>query len=219
MQNESHGSAEKYMPLSFQKQINEATKIGLWHITEPEDFFSEKVSLQRNISHPHKRLQHLAGRYLLRELFPEFPLSLVLIADTKKPFLADEAFHFSLSHCGDFAAAIVSTKNRVGVDIEIPHPKIERVSHKFLSRSEQRIIAAAASPYHAGLTTAWSIKEAIFKWYGNGGVDFIGHIEICDLQKNETGFIATCFFKKEVKIKLILQSIMHENNNLSWLVT
>ena len=125
------------MPLIYEQQIDSSTKIGVWHITEEENFFLEHVPLQRSITHPHKRLQHLAGRYLLRELFPEFPLSLIIIADTRKPFLEDDAFHFSISHCGNYAAAIVSTQSRVGVDIEIPHSKIEKMSSLNLEVSEK----------------------------------------------------------------------------------
>ena len=89
------------MPLVYQQNINEATRIAVWHITENEDFFFKKVILSNAITDPHKRLQHLAGRYLLTELYDNFPLELIKIADTRKPFLADEAFHFSISHCGD----------------------------------------------------------------------------------------------------------------------
>ena len=205
------------MPLIFQQQINECTKIGVWHITETEDFFS--VPLQRDITNHHKRLQHLAGRFLLRQLFPEFPLELVLIADTRKPFLADEAFHFSNSHCGDYAAAIVSTKHRVGADIEIPHPKVERVKHKFLSEAEQELLKTHAGDLHHLLTMAWSIKEAVFKWEGEGQVDFIKHIEIAGLSKTKEGLAAQCLFKKATPISLEVQSMRLGDNNLSWLVT
>lgn len=206
------------MPLIFHSHINKATKIGVWHITEREDFFLQHVSLQRSITHPHKRLQHLAGRYMLRELFPDFPLALIAIADTRKPFLEDESFHFSISHCGDYAAAIVSTENRVGVDIEIPHPKIERVQHKFLSRTEQNILSAAG-PAEDMLTMAWSVKEAVFKWYGDGQVDFIKHMEITGLKKTANGFTACCIFRKtEVQDVQIMCTIV-ENNFLSVIVT
>ena len=151
------------MPLIHQRQLNIFTKIGVWHITEDENFFLEQVPLQRDITHPHKRLQHLAGRYLLKILFPEFPISLILIADTRKPFLHDEAFHFSISHCGNYAAAIVSTENRVGVDIEIPHTKIEKIQHKFLSAEEKIILHEDGSDQIKRLTMAWSVKEALFK--------------------------------------------------------
>ncbi|MGN6355248.1 MAG: 4'-phosphopantetheinyl transferase family protein, partial [Parafilimonas sp.] len=72
------------MPLFFQHTINETTQLGIWHIEEEEDFFLAKVPLQKSITHPHKRLQHLAGRYLLQYLFPDFPYAEILIADTKK---------------------------------------------------------------------------------------------------------------------------------------
>ncbi len=125
-----------YMPFIYQHQINQTSQLGVWHIAEDESFFLQKVPLQRSITHPHKRLQHLAGRYLLTELVPDFPLDLIEIADTRKPFLANEAWHFSLSHCGDYAAAIVSPTQRVGVDVELVSEKVARVRGKFLSEAE-----------------------------------------------------------------------------------
>ena len=115
------------MPLVYQQNINAVTKMGVWHITETEDFFLQQVPLQKEITHWRKRLQHLAGRFLLKELYPDFPLALIKIADTRKPFLEDEAYHFSISHCGDYAAVIVSKEYRVGVDVELVNDKIEKI--------------------------------------------------------------------------------------------
>jgi phosphopantetheinyl transferase len=210
------------MPLIYSTLINSATKIGVWHITEAENFFLQKVTLQRAITHPHKRLQHLAGRHLLLDLFPNFPLSLIQIATTRKPFLPNEAFHFSISHCGDYAAAIVSTHNRVGVDIEIPHPKIERIQHKFITEKENELLSTIDNnghPEFSGLTMAWSIKEAMFKWQGIGEVDFKKHMQIMAINKFENGFIADCIFCKEMPIHLQVHNILVNGNNLSWVVT
>src|ERR1043165_22856 len=124
------------MPIFFQQQINEYTRLGVWKIEETEEFFKHNVPLHRDVTHPHKRLQHLAGRFLLQYLYPDFPYELIQIADTRKPFLPGEQYHFSISHCGDFAAAIVSKDQRVGVDIEIPVEKIERIRDKFLSTDD-----------------------------------------------------------------------------------
>ena len=87
------------MPIFFQHQINETTRLGIWKIEETEDFFKDNVPLHRDVTHPHKRLQHLAGRFLLQFLFPDFPYELIQIADTRKPFLPRRTisfFHFSL---------------------------------------------------------------------------------------------------------------------------
>ena len=53
------------MPLVYQQNINAVTKIGVWHIAEAEDFFAT-VPLQKEITHWHKRLQHLAGRFFVK---------------------------------------------------------------------------------------------------------------------------------------------------------
>src|SRR6185295_7289176 len=105
-------------------------------IEETEDFFKNNVPLHRDVTHPRKRLQHLAGRFLLQFLSPAFPYELIRIADTRKPFLPGEQYHFSISHCGDYAAAIVSSEWRVGIDIEIPVEKLQRIRDKFLSIEE-----------------------------------------------------------------------------------
>ena len=75
------------MPLFYQHNINDSTRLAVWKITETEDFFLQKVSAGKEIIHPHKRLQHLAGRYLLQILHPDFPFDLIEIAESKKPLV------------------------------------------------------------------------------------------------------------------------------------
>ena len=159
------------MPIFFQQDINQHTKLAIWKIEEEEQFFLSHVPLQRSITHAQKRLQHLAGRYLLKYLFPDFPIELIQIADTRKPFLEDEAYHFSISHCSSYAAVIVSKENRVGVDIEIPNGKALRILHKFLHDDEKYLVQHNGSQ-DLSSTILWSAKEAMFKWWGLGEVDF-----------------------------------------------
>jgi phosphopantetheinyl transferase len=181
------------LPIFFQQQNNEYTRLGVWKIEEGEEFFKGNVPLHRDVTHPHKRLQHLAGRFLLQFLFPDFPYQLIEIADTRKPFLPDEQYHFSISHCGDYAAAIVSRTERVGVDIEIPVEKILRIQDKFLSKDEKDSFRPAS--HDSRLTTLlWSCKEAVFKWYGDGGVDFKRHIQLFNKQPGKETI--DCFFSK-----------------------
>jgi 4'-phosphopantetheinyl transferase EntD len=163
----------------FQHTINRLTTLGVWKIEEPESFFLAKVPLKQQVTHPYKRLQHLAGRYLLPLLYPDFPLEEIVIADTRKPFLHDEKYHFSISHCGNFAAAIASSVNRVGVDIELVSPRLKMISPKFLSEKESVYLRQweHLAKLHLELVTIiWSAKEAVFKWYGHGGLDFRTHM-------------------------------------------
>jgi phosphopantetheinyl transferase len=164
------------MPVFFQHQINGEARLGIWKIEESEEYFKGNVPLHREVTHPMKRLQHLAGRFLLRYLYPDFPYELIEIADTRKPFLPNEAYHFSISHCGDFAAAIVSRNSRVGVDIEAPVEKILRISDKFLTSEEKSL--DSVHPLLLRTTLLWSAKESVFKWHGEGSVDFRRDINI-----------------------------------------
>ena len=231
------------MPLVYQQNINLTTKLGVWHIAETEVFFLHAVPLQTEITHPHKRLQHLAGRYLLKELYPGFPYELIRIADTRKPFLENEAYHFSISHSGHYAAVIVSTGSRVGVDVEMVTAKVHKVKHKFLSDKELQMITAVMDrqlanakekifndqPYlTAGrysiindqlITVAWSIKESLFKWQGSSEVDFKRHLRIENIFFKDNEGIAHCKFLKGTPIALQVHFLLFNNNCISWLVS
>ena len=202
------------MPLVYQQNINAVTRMGVWHIAEDEDFF-KSVPLQKDINHPHKRLQHLAGRYLLKELYPDFPLALIKIADTRKPFLEDEAYHFSISHCRDYAAVLISKANRAGVDIELVSEKIDRIMPKFLTEEECFLMPCDAIQKTA--TLFWSVKESIYKWQGTGGTDFKKHIRIGKFTGNLEEGIVYCVFKNE--IALHVHYLFFNGNFLTWVLS
>lgn len=207
------------MPVFFQHQINENTRLGIWKIEEPEEYFKGNVPQHRDVTHPHKRLQHLAGRFLLQFLYPDFPYHLIQIADTRKPFLPDEGYQFSISHCGDYAAAIVSKEKRVGIDIEIPVEKISRIMPKFLDTKEFEIFGLSQTANRFSMdeycqpTLLWSAKEAVFKWYGNGAVDFRKDIQL--LKQNKTTETIDCYFSKN-KVQLTVHTRQFNGLVLCW---
>ncbi len=210
------------MPLFYQHNINDSAKLAVWHITENEDFFLQKVSITKDITHPHKRLQHLAGRYLLQILQPDFPMHLISILESKKPVLHNEEFHFSISHCGDYAAAIISKNSSVGIDVEIVTPKILSVKDKFLNEKEIEILNASAfqlPEIHAQiLTLFWSSKEAIYKWYGKGALSFKRNMGLNRLFiENEQGTI-DAHFLKDKKISLSIAFKFFDKLCLAWVI-
>jgi phosphopantetheinyl transferase len=173
-----------------------------------KSFFLEKVSIKKEIVHSHKRLQHLAGRYLLQLLHPDFPFHLIEIAQSKKPLLSNGKLHFSISHCKDFAAAIVSENKAVGIDVELITPKIELVKKRFLRESELDLCSTFSDQpsmlEYQLLTLFWSAKESIFKWYGKGQLSFKNNMslnEVC--YEDGQGFINANFIKdQEVDLKI-----------------
>jgi 4'-phosphopantetheinyl transferase EntD len=208
------------MALFYAQTIDEATKLAVWKIEEPEAFFLEKVPLSRQITHPVKRLQHLAGRFLLQYLYPDFPIRLIQIADTRKPYLPEDPYHFSISHCGNYAAAIVSSQKRVGIDIEQPTERILRVIRKFLGENEISLIVPHNTEQLVKMGTLfWSVKEAMFKWYSHGEVDFKEHLLIRGLQvDSEDVGVINGYFAKHQGVTMQVPFRLFEELVLSWVV-
>jgi phosphopantetheinyl transferase len=210
------------MPLFYQHNINETTKLGIWRIEEPESFFLAKVPLHHAVSHPYKRLQHLAGRYLLTVLFDDFPLDEIMIAETHKPFLENERYHFSISHSGNFVAAAAGTKNRVGVDAELVTSRIKNIVDRFLNDNERKYIYNWQELPQLQLeliTVYWSAKEAIFKWYGAGETSFRKHIEIISVKHSRNKGTLECMFRKEEPIPLTVHYHLFSGFVVAWICT
>ena len=208
------------MPLFYQQNINETTRLAVWKIEETENFFQLSVPLHKGITHPHKRLQHMAGRYLLPYLFPDFPNNEIEIADTRKPYLPDEQYHFSISHCANFAAAIVSSNQRVGIDIEWATPRVEKIKHKFLNIEELAFVHAHEIQAQVNLLTVlWGTKEAMFKWWGSGDVDFREALLTKPFLFGDKGMITATFSKDKVEIPLDIHFLLKDGLSLAWVVS
>lgn len=191
------------MPILLSKQINADTQLAVWKIEEAESFFLQKVQLLQPLRHPHKRLQHLAGRYLLSQLYPAFPYHQLMINERRKPFLPSGEYHFSISHCADYAAVIISTCCVAGIDIELYSPKTEWVLHKFLDATELSYLNTIKAVFANEMpqqdyqlsTLCWSAKEAVYKWWGKGQIDFKKNIRI---RKIDPAQIAFTFFSPKM---------------------
>lgn len=177
------------MALFYQHNINQTCNLGIWKIEENEAFFIKRAPDNPAVTHPYKRLQHLAGRYVLCELQPDFPMKEIEIADTRKPFLINGNFNFSISHCGNYAAAIVSKDMNVGIDLEMVTPRIENISPKFLNSAEIEFLKGwkqLPQVYLQLLTIIWCSKEAVFKWNGQRGIDFSEDIILQEIPRLHT---------------------------------
>lgn len=206
------------MPLFFQHSINDYSKLAVWQITETEDFFFREASVMPLINNDHKRLQHLAGRYLLKIIEPSFPINKIEILQSKKPHLPGKEFHFSISHCRDYVAVFIALQP-VGIDVELVDEKVNRIKNKFLSVEELQLLNGLdSSEYLKTLTLFWSCKETMFKWYGKGRVDFKKNLRIKNFHlQNGKGHVQA-IFKKENEILLKIDFCFLNDLCVSWLL-
>lgn len=179
-------------------QEGEGVKLGLWQITETADFFCQRISYRSPALNPGMHLQQMASRMLLNSLSPGFSFDSVVFNDSGKPLLPEQDKHFSLSHTKGYAAAIVSEKAPVGIDLEIISDRVLKVEHKFLNEQERSLLSRFDPKEHVKYATlCWSIKESVYKCWGKGGVDFAEHINIINLPDTDSGFASVHFQKNE----------------------
>jgi phosphopantetheine--protein transferase-like protein len=175
------------MPLVFTKD-HHGSQIALWSIEEEEPFFAERIPYRPDSSHAVKRLQQLSSRYLLELMHPSFPFHQVELSKAGKPILAESILHFSLSHCDGFSAAILGKNAPVGIDVERINPRILRVETKFLNANEYELLSGCNEESRVVYATLfWSIKETVFKWWGDGAVDFAEQIQIKKIELLDQG--------------------------------
>lgn len=91
--------------------------------------------------------------------------------------------HISFSHSGQMSSLLVDNNN-CGIDLEYPSEKVFRISSKFIHDNERDLMKEKKNMYWT-----WSIKEAIFKYFGER-VLFKEHIQVIDIQESSNKAVA-----------------------------
>ena len=192
------------MPFFYQQNINETAHLAIWSIQEPASFFETDVQLAIPISNEERRTQHLAVRLLFKLMMPAADLNQLVMADNGKPYLIGLPFHFSFSHCKGYAACAVDDKP-TGIDIEIIHPRIAKVAHKFLNEQEKAMIAGLEENDQLNqLAFLWAAKEAMYKKHEQLGIDFAKDFNILELTSGDRGTVPAEILHKGNKINVRL---------------
>ena len=192
------------MPFFYQQNINETAHLAIWSIQEPASFFETDLQLAIPIANEERRIQHLAVRLLFKLMMPAADLSQLVLADNGKPYLLGLPFQFSFSHCKGYAACAVDDQP-IGIDIEIIHPRIIKVAHKFLNDQEKTMIARLDEKDQLNqMAFLWAAKEAMYKKYEQLGIDFAKDFNILDLTQGDRGTVQAEIVHKGNKIKVYL---------------
>ena len=166
------------MPLQEYIITEPKTRLGTWHITENEGFFreilllSEVESMEIDRAIGQKKLEKLASKLLLKQLSNGEE---VIKNEFGKPLFKDSKRHLSLSHSGDYVAAIVS-EQVVGIDIQYFTQKVERVSARVMNENKFKNLDPNNPLEH--LHVYWGAKEALYKAYGKRSLDYRKHLII-----------------------------------------
>jgi phosphopantetheinyl transferase len=187
------------MPLLKEWNIGDHGLAAIWKVEEPESFFKGHTGIEVDMKNEKRRIEHLAGRFLLKHLEEDFPILNIGKDEHDKPRIDNNEYFFSISHSWPYVAAVIDPYSEAGIDIQTWHPNIERIQHKFLSSEEQEMFQNDPKL----LTLAWCAKEAAYKWNGRRGVDFIEHLPIEYFAGKEEKYQVTIYFKSSKMPKMI----------------
>lgn len=150
-------------------------QIHLWRLTAEDNHLRQELEGHgldlKPIAGWHSKRQQewLTGRYLAHKILPN-RISDLLVSPNGKPYFENSTMHFSISHSGDLLGMVVS-ESLIGLDIQRYSKSVKKVAHKFITEDN-----LAVFPDQMDETDRqhilWCTKEAVFKAYGLGKVDF-----------------------------------------------
>lgn len=169
------------MPLLFSRPVDPFTSLCVWHAAEEPGWLNTQLELDpsdekilESIRNQNRKAQWLGCRMALSHLMNTSRIG-IRYNGQGKPLLSSGAANISFSHTGSYAAAILSSTAKVGIDLEQVRAKIGRVAERFLTGEENS--RASGGERQQILTLFWTVKEALYKIFGDPGTD-IQH-DIC----------------------------------------
>ena len=173
------------------KEYTNNCQIAIWDLNES---LTELLKLgarfdSSNFKTEKRKKDFLVSRLLLNELEPNQQIS---YNSNGAPEISNGK-HISISHSKNLVAIIICDK-KVGLDIEYISEKPLRLSPKFITNISQQDLTKEKA------TLIWCCKEAVFKWYQKGGVDFIKDIIIPEFTVKEKEIITIQFKNKELNL-------------------
>lgn len=192
------------MAIAYRQQVDDDTEFALWKIEEQADELYNQLQLDEQEKAYYERLKggkrnlHWLGtRVLLRRMLKTDEYIDCKVDAHGKPYLVSLPYHISLSHSFDYAAVMIS-KEPVGIDIEQIKEKVERIAHKFLRKEE---LAFINDEYRVQeLYVCWCVKEAVYKCYGQKEISFLDNIVLEPFRFEGHGLVKAHLTKGDINL-------------------
>ena len=172
--------------------LNEFSILGVWKIEEDLKSLLDSITLDpddkkkyKSFSSTSRKLEFLSVRALLAELLGED--ARIVYNKNNKPFLKDGSRFISISHSHKLTSILVSTNEKVGIDLEYMSSNIGAIAFKFLNRKEKITKDPENRRYH--LYLHWCAKEALYKICDKEGISIRKNITIEPFEVKTSGEI------------------------------
>ena len=172
--------------------LNEFSVLGVWKIEEDLNTLLEAVVLDNDDEKKYKefasnsrKLEFLSVRALLSELLGKD--ARIVYNKNNKPFLKDGSKFISISHSNKLTAILLSTNEKVGIDLEYMSSNIGAIAFKFINENEEITDDQINRKYH--LYLHWCAKESLYKICDKEGISIRNNITIEPFDVNDSGEI------------------------------
>ncbi|HPA86977.1 MAG TPA: 4'-phosphopantetheinyl transferase superfamily protein [Bacteroidales bacterium] len=172
--------------------LNEFTILGVWKIEEDLKTLLGMVELDpddkkkyKEFTSTSRKLEFLSVRALLAELLGKE--ARIVYNKNNKPFLKDGSMFISISHSNKLTSILLSSNEKVGIDLEYMRTNINRIAFKFINRNEKVTRKQEDRRYH--LYVHWCAKEALYKICDKEGISIKKNLTIEPFEVRESGQI------------------------------
>ena len=199
--------------------LNEYTILGVWKIEEDINTLLGMVDLDlvdkkkyKAFASTSRKLEFLSVRALLAELLGKD--ARIIYNKNNKPFLRDGSRFISISHSNKLTAILLSTNEKVGIDLEYMSTNISRIEFKFINRKEKITRDTDKRIYH--LYLHWCAKEALYKICDKEGISIKKDITIKPFDVKESGEIQGSVKTKKINDSFDLFYTSYDNYTIVW---
>lgn len=199
--------------------LNEYTILGVWKIEEDLNTLLSMVEIDNGdkkkynaFASTSRKLEFLSVRALLAEVLGKD--ARIVYNKNNKPFLRDGSRFISISHSNKLTAILLSTNEKVGIDLEFMSTNIGRIAFKFINRKEKITRDPDKRIYH--LYLHWCAKEALYKICDKEGISIRKNITIEPFEVKESGEIQGSVKTKKINDSFDLFYTRYDNYTIVW---
>jgi len=199
--------------------LNEYSILGVWKIEEDLDTLLGMVSLDneekkryKGFSSNSRKLEFLSVRALLSELTGKE--ASIVYNKNNKPFIKDGSQFISISHSHKLTAILLSTNEKVGIDLEYMSSNIAAIALKFINVKEKITKDPDLRKYHFYIH--WCAKEALYKICDKEGISIRKNITISPFEVKEAGEIMGRVHTDKIDESFILHYSKYDNYAIVW---
>lgn len=199
--------------------LNEFSILGVWKIEEDIETLLSMVSLESNdkkrykeFSSNSRKLEFLSVRALLAELIGKD--AGIVYNKNNKPFLKDGSRFMSISHSHKLTAILLSTNEKVGIDLEYMSSNIAAIALKFLNVKEKITKDPEKRKYHFYIH--WCAKEALYKICDKEGISIRKNITIEPFEVTDAGEIRGRVHTDKINESFDLFYSKYDNYAIVW---